>query len=139
MSLASSFIERIIKIMPLTVEINQTTRTVYSKFTGAINESELHAVVAHLAQRPDFDPAFSHIIDFSGVTLANVSTGFIRVLAQEKPLFHRNAKQVVVAPQSHIFALARMAQILRERLLPNIQVVRSLHEAYAILGMERTG
>jgi hypothetical protein len=125
--------------MPLTIEINTTARTVHSKFTGAINESEVHAVVEHLAQRPDFDPTFSHIIDFSAVSSASVSTNFIRVLAQEKPLFDREARQIVVAPQAHMFALARMAQILRERQLPNIQVVRSLHEACAILGIERPG
>jgi|SRR5262249_39907615 len=125
--------------MPLTIEIHTTARTVYSKFTGAINESEVHAVVEHLAQRADFDPTFSHVIDFSRVTTANVSTNFIRFLAQEKPLFDRDARQIVVAPQAHIFALARMAQILRERQLPNIQVVRSLHEACALLGIERLG
>lgn len=125
--------------MPLTIEINTTARTVYSKFTGAINESEVHAVGPHLAQRSDFDPTFSHIIDFSAVTSANVSTNFIRVLAQERPLFDREARQIIVAPQAHIFALSRMAQILRERQLPNIQVVRSLHEACAILGIERIG
>jgi hypothetical protein len=125
--------------MPLTIEINTSARTVCSRFTGAINESDVHAVVEHLAQRPEFDPTFSHIIDFSRVTAANVSTNFIKFLAQEKPLFDRNAKQIVVAPQAHIFALARMAQILRERQLPNIQVVRSTHEAWAILGIERLG
>ena len=125
--------------MSLTIEINTTARTVYSKFTGAINESEVYAVVPHLAQRSDFDPTFSHIIDFSAVTSASVSTNFIRVLAQERPLFDREARQIIVAPQAHIFALARMAQILRERQLPNIQVVRSLHEACAILGIERAG
>jgi hypothetical protein len=125
--------------MPLTIEINTSARTVHSKFSGAINESEMHAVVPHLAQRSDFDPTFSHIIDFSAVTTANVSTNFIRFLAQEKPLFHRDARQIVVAPQAHMFALARMAQILRERQLPNIQVVRSVHEACAVLGIERLG
>jgi hypothetical protein len=125
--------------MSLTIEINTTARTVYSKFTGAINESEVYAVVTHLAQRSDFDPTFSHIIDFSAVTGATVSTNFIKVLAQERPLFDREARQIIVAPQAHIFALARMAQILRERQLPNIQVVRSLHEACAILGIERAG
>jgi hypothetical protein len=125
--------------MPLTIEIDTTARIVHSQFTGGIDESEVHAVVSHLAQRPEFDPAFSHIIDFSGVTSADVSTNFIKVLAQERPLFDRDARQIVVAPQAHIFALARMAQILREGQLPNIQVVRSLHEACAILGIERLG
>ncbi len=137
MSFSVFFHERIIEAMPLTIEIYGTMRTVHSRFTGAINESEVLSLVPLLAQRPDFDPAFTHIIDFSGVTSADVSTSSIKVLAHEKPLFDRDAKQVVVAPQSHIFALARMAQILRERQLPNIQVVRSLHEACAILGIEQ--
>src|SRR5215470_10012839 len=111
--------------MSLTVEINTAAKNVYSKFAGVINESDVQSVLVRLAQLPDFNPTFSHIIDFSGVTAANVSINFVKVLAQEEPLFDRGAKQVVVAPQSHIFALARMAQILRERQLPNIQVVRS--------------
>jgi hypothetical protein len=40
--------------MLLTIEINTTARAVYSKFTGAINESEVHAVVQHLTQRPEY-------------------------------------------------------------------------------------
>jgi len=94
-------------------------------------------VAVELASRPDFDPAFSHIIDFRGVTAANISAEFLRSFAEETPLFHREAKQIAVAPQPHIFGLARMTQILREGLLPNIEVVRTIEEAYKLLGLEQ--
>jgi len=125
--------------MRVIVKINTSAKTVYSKFTGAITDSDMRSAVADLAKHPGFDPAFSHIIDFSGVTSASVSPNFIRALAHEKPLFHRDAKQVIVAPHPHMFALGRMAQILRERQLPNIRVVRSLSEAFAILGIKQAG
>jgi hypothetical protein len=125
--------------MPVIVEINTAARTVYSKFTGAITDSGMRSAVVDLARHPGFDPAFSHIIDFSGVTAASLSPNFIKALAHEKPLFNRDATQVIVAPHPHMFALGRMAQILRERQLPNIRVVHSLAEALAIIGIKQTG
>lgn len=123
--------------MPVTVKIDTSARTVFSSFVGVINEAEVRSVTVELAKRPDFDPAFSHIVDFSGVTAANVSTNFVRAFAREKPLFSRDAKQIIVATQPHFFALSRMLQILRETQLPNIEVVRSLREAYILLGLPR--
>jgi hypothetical protein len=122
--------------MPVTVEIDAAAKIVYSRFTGILNDAGFRAAVADLAKHPGFDTAFSHIIDFSGVSAYKISANFTRAFAQEKPLFKREAKQIIVAPQTHVFGMARMAQILRERQLPNIQVVRSLAEAYAILGVK---
>src|SRR5215472_9834292 len=77
---------RAIVAMRVIVKINTSAKTVYSKFTGAITDSDMRSAVADLAKHPGFDPAFSHIIDFSGVTSASVSPNFIRALAHEKPL-----------------------------------------------------
>lgn len=123
--------------MPVTVKIDTSARTVFSTFVGVTNEAEVRSVTLELAKRPDFDPGFSHIIDFSGVTAASVSTNFVRAFAREKPLFGRDARQIIVATQPHFFALSRMLQILREAQLPNIEVVRSLQEAYILLGLPR--
>ena len=123
--------------MPVTIKIDTSARTVFSTFVGVINEAEVRSVPVELVKRPDFDPAFSHIIDFSGVTAASVSTNFVRAFAREKPLFRRDARQIIVATQPHFFALSRMLQILREAQLPNIEVVRSLQEAYILLGLPR--
>jgi hypothetical protein len=125
--------------MPVIIEINTAAKLVRSIFTGEMTEGDFLSAVAQLSTEPGFDPDFTHIIDFSAVTAANVSTAFVTSFAREKPLFNRTARQVVVAPQNSIFGLARMVQMLREQQLPNIDVVRSLPEAYEILGIEQAG
>lgn len=119
--------------MPVTVEISPAARLVLTTFTGPASEADMRSVTALILQNPEFDPSFSHIINLGGVTVANVSTNFLRTLAQQKPVFHRDARQLIVAPQSHLFGLARMTQMLREQLLPNIQVVQTMEEAYSLV------
>ena len=116
--------------MPATIQIDPSARLVISTFTDEISEADVESVRHSLVNDPRFDPAFSHIIDFSKVTEVRVSSEFIRAFAKREPLFSVQAKQVVVAVQDFIFGLARMAQILREGQLPNVEVVRSLPEAY---------
>lgn len=123
--------------MPIILEIDRANKVIFSTFTGEINEAEVLASVESMPTEPGFDPAFSHILDLSQVTGVRVSTAFIREFAERPPIFNRGAKQVIVAPQTHIFGLARMAQILRERQLPNIEVVRSLRSACEILKIQR--
>jgi hypothetical protein len=44
---------------------------------------------------------------------------------------------VVVAPQDHIFGLARMAEALAEKTKPNAVVVRTMDEARKILRLKK--
>ena len=125
--------------MPVTFEIKPSLRTIFSRFHGVATEDDLISEAIELSQHADFNPAFSHIIDFSAATSTTLSPAFLRSFAQEKSLFSRDAKQVVVAPQPHIFGLARMVQMLREARSPNIEVVRSMNEAHALLGIQRVG
>lgn len=125
--------------MPVTIEINASVKAVFTTFAGEIGGDDLRSARVELANRPDFDPAFSHIIDFHGVTKANVSTEFLRDFAEEKSIFRRDAKQIIVAPAPHIFGLSRMTQILMQGQSPNIKVVRSLAEACSALGIKQAG
>lgn len=125
--------------MPVTFEIKPSVRIIFSSFHGVATEDDLTSVSIALSKHADFNPTFSHIIDFSAATSTTLSPAFLRSFAQEKSLFSREAKQVVVAPQPHIFGLARMVQMLREAQAPNIEVVRSMSEAYAVLGIQQAG
>jgi len=125
--------------MPVTFEIKPSLQTIFSTFHGVATEDDLISEAIALSKHVDFNPAFSHIIDFSAATSTTLSPAFLRSFAQEKSLFSRDAKQVVVAPQPHIFGLARMVQMLREARSPNIEVVRSMNEACALLGIQRVG
>lgn len=122
--------------MPILIRIDGFRRLVFSTFLGEINESDFKTAVAQLPHEPGFDPTFSHIIDFSGVTAANVSTEFVKNLARQQSVFSLAVVQVIVAPQSYIFGLARIAQILREQQFRRVEVVQSLGEAYEILGLK---
>ena len=119
--------------MPIVVQIDPAVKVIVSTFTGEINENDFRTAVAELPKRSGFDPTFSHIIDFSGVTAANISSEFVRNFARGPSAFSLNAAQIVVAPQNHIFGLVRMAQILRAPESGVFEVVHSLAEAWEIL------
>ncbi|HZU32680.1 MAG TPA: hypothetical protein VFB79_16295 [Candidatus Angelobacter sp.] len=121
--------------MQANVEINTALKLVVSKFVGETNESDMDTLVETMPSLPNFDPAFAHIIDFTDVTFFNISTSFLQNLATRRPVFSPAARQIVVAPQTYIYGLSRMTQIMREPLLPNVAVVKSIEEAYSLLGI----
>jgi hypothetical protein len=81
-------------------------------------------------------PPCRAILDFSGVTDFEVSSEAIRQVAAAPPAIPAGYMRVLVIPQIFIYGLARMFQILGEKSRPELQVVRSLDEAYHLLGVE---
>ena len=80
-------------------------------------------------------PPCRGIIDFSGATTFDVSNETIRRLANLPPVFGGTSPGIIVASQDILFGMARMFSILGERTRPNMQVVRTIEEAYEILGI----
>jgi hypothetical protein len=60
---------------------------------------------------PDFDPSFSLILDFSGVTAGTLSTSAIQEFSQRESILSPTSMHVVIAPQDHMFGAARLAQV----------------------------
>jgi len=121
----------------LTIDAKQ--RLVISTFYGEINDAEVLSVASQACSHPDFDPSFSEIADFSGVTAGTLSTSAIQDLSQRESILSPASMHVAVAPQGHIFGVFRMAQVLAERTRPNTAVVRTIDEARKFLGLETTG
>jgi len=73
------------------------------------------------------------IDDYSGVTEFAVSTRTIQMLAENSgsSVFK---ELVIVAPQVHIYGLARMFSILTEA-TRTVHAVRTMEEAYSLLGV----
>jgi len=120
----------------LTVDARQ--KLVISTFYGEINDADILSVASRVRSHPDFDPSFSEIADFSGVTGGTLSTPAIEELSRRESILSLTSKHVAVAPQSHIYGVFRMAQMLGERTRPNTAVVRTIHEARKFLGLEQT-
>jgi hypothetical protein len=77
------------------------------------------------------------ILDGSSVTNVALSSDLIRQFAQREPvseLFGR--PRVFVVPRTEVFGLARMFQISGESKQPYLHVVRTMDQAYALLGIQ---
>jgi len=81
-------------------------------------------------------PPCRGILDLSRVTDFEVSSDAIRQVAAAPLALPGGYMRVLVIPQIFIYGLARMFQILGEKTRPELQVVRTMDEAYCLLGVE---
>jgi len=79
-------------------------------------------------------PACRSIVDLSGITQLDVSTSTIARLARSHA--PDLPARVFVAPKDVVYGTTRMFQVLSENTRKNVHVVRSLAEAYKLLGID---
>jgi len=117
--------------------IDVKQRLVVSTFAGENSEEEIIGLASLIRADPGFDPSFAEIIDCRAVSVTRISTAFIRELSRRPNIFNPTAMHVIVAPQDHVFGLARMGQVFAEQTIPNIVVVRTMDEAYNVLNLAK--
>jgi hypothetical protein len=80
------------------------------------------------------------IVDLSSVTEVALSAAFLREIAKQEPaMVDATRPRIIVAPTAVVFGLARMFQMLGESTRPLLEVVRTLDEALAALGIQSPG
>jgi hypothetical protein len=122
--------------VPYQFEFDETNRILRCRFDGRVTDEDLkesyRLAAEYMAQT---DPRAA-ITDLSAVTSFEVSPETIRELAKSAPLPDPNRPRCIVAPSSNVFGMARMFEIEGEVTRPNLHVVRTLEEAWAILGVQ---
>ncbi len=103
--------------------------TLEGPLTGAVLLELFAAASKYMASRP---PCRA-ILDLSQVTEFEVAGNAIRQVAAAPPAVPAGYMRVVVVPQTFIYGLVRMFQILGEKTRPELQVVRTLDEAYRLM------
>jgi hypothetical protein len=78
----------------------------------------------------------SGIIDFSQVTSFQISAETIKRVADSKPVFPTELPRVIVAPADHVYGMARMFAALSSDTRTNVEAVRTMEEAYKLLGIK---
>ena len=78
---------------------------------------------------------YAGIWDLSGVKNTTESTDQIRERAAMDPAIPAGRTRVVVAREPVIYGLSRMLQLMRDSMGGQLQVVHTLEEAYAIVGV----
>jgi len=113
---------------------NQETKIRLIRVAGRLTDESLAAL--YKTSRGYSVASFS-IVDFSAVTEFAVSSEFIRYLAVQKPATaDTTSLSCIVAPQTHVFGLCRMFQILGEGKLPLLEIVHTLDEAFVAMGIK---
>lgn len=98
--------------MPADYRIDAAKRRVFSEGIGHLVYDDLKGHMNRLSRDPKFDPTFSQLLDFRGVTTLELKADDIITLAAFR-VFSPESKRAFVAPDPVKFGLARMYEAYR--------------------------
>jgi hypothetical protein len=120
----------------IVVDFDAKNNVLRASLEGRMTGALLLELYAGATKYIESHPPCRGILDFSGVTEFEVSSEAIKKVAASPPALPAGYMRVLVIPQIFIYGLARMFQILGEKSRPELQVVRTMDEAYHLLGIE---
>jgi hypothetical protein len=126
--------------MAFVFDFDPAHRVLRSTFSGKVSDEDLlnHQRVGALLVS-SLGPRFA-IIDLSAADPFEATVDGMRALAKLPPAMpQRERPRVIIAPSDHAFGMARIFEIEGEATRPNLHVVRSVKEAWAIFGVEMEG
>ena len=124
------------RTMPYAFDFDLTNGILRGRLSGRVTEEVM---------RDFFQVAFQHalrthpsagVVDLSEVTSFEVSPETIRQLAKSTPVLtdpEVHVHRIVIAPTPDLFGMMRMFAMQGEQTRPNLHVVRTEKEAWAIL------
>lgn len=122
--------------MPVFYKIDKERKLVLTSGSGDVTCDEMLDHQARLANDSDFDPGFSQFIDTTEPKSIDFTPDCIRRLAR-KNLFSPSSRRAILAEKDHLYAHARMFEILREfEGELGIRVFRTREEALEWLALE---
>jgi hypothetical protein len=120
--------------MPFNSIVDAGRQLVITTGTGDLTGDEGLACCVQLKNRPDFNPAFDQLLDFTQARRFDATTAQLRIIAAE-PLFSVTSRRAIVASNPTIFGMARMFESYRgvSGVGENVMVFREMQEALAWL------
>ncbi len=120
--------------MPFTFDFDLAKGILRCRLTGRVTDEEFKEFFRIGAERALSTHPSAGVIDLSEVDSFQVSTQTIEELAGTAPvLFGPRFRRIVIAPAPKIFGMMRMFEMKGEELRPNLHIVHSEKEAWAIL------
>lgn len=123
--------------MPFHFEFDAAHGILQGRFEGLVRDESLRQYYQLARKHGVRLQARGGITDFSALTSFEASAQTLRQLAHlASALPDPTRPWVLVAPANHVFGLSRMFQSIAEATRPSLRVVRTLEEAYALLGVQ---
>lgn len=119
-------------------EFDSTHRILRGNLIGRVTDEDLTTFYRMTAEYVAATDPRAAVTDFSAVTTFEVTAETIRMLAKSPPAMPQKSRpRVIVAPSDHVFGMARMFEFEGEVTRPNLHVVRTLDQAWAILVVQQ--
>jgi|SRR5208337_2570638 len=122
--------------MAFVLEFDARNGILRVRLEGRVTDAILLDCYGTTAKYVASHPPCRGIVDVSAVTKFDVSSTAIRQLTKIPPAFPAASMRIFVAPQPHVFGMARMFQMLSEESRPHLHIVHTLDEAYSLLEVE---
>jgi hypothetical protein len=118
-------------------DFDSTHRIIRCRFEDRVNDQVLKEYYGIAAKYSALHAPCAGILDMSVVTSIDVSHRTIRELANLPPTIRDPASpRFIIAPSPRIFGMARMFELQGQDTRPNLHVVHSEKEVWAILGVQ---
>ena len=122
--------------LPYPFDFDLTNGILRCRLNGRVTNEVLRDFFRTGAQHAIRTHPTAGVLDLSEVASFEVSTGLIESLAKLPPVLpNPDLRRVVIAPSPEIFGMMRMFEIAAEQQRPNIHVVHTEREAWAILSV----
>ncbi|MGA8214664.1 MAG: hypothetical protein WB799_13800 [Candidatus Sulfotelmatobacter sp.] len=118
-------------------EFDPANKVLLVRVEGRLTDELLEETHGAIRTQSIATDARAGIFDFSLVTEVALSTAFVSELAKREPaMVDPTRPRIIVAPGAVAFGLSRMFQMLGESTRPLLEVVRTMDEALAALGIQ---
>jgi hypothetical protein len=122
--------------MPYHFEFDPEHRVLLVILEGDVEDSEMQRINNDIRARvSELNPS-AGISDFSRVTTFNVTAHVMRMAALQPSPYPEETPRYIVAPRDELFGMARMYELIANRPLDKLKVVRSRKDALAALGVK---
>jgi hypothetical protein len=122
--------------MSLQFDFDLTHKVIRARVDGIVTDESLKKYYASMSRYGRLSPTFSGICDMSGVSFLAISSDTMRALAKLPPAVpDPDIPRCIVAGSPAMFGMARMFELEAGETRPNLHVVRTEREAFAILGI----
>lgn len=120
--------------MPHSFDFDWKHRILRTRFYGRVTDEELKKYYRSLYQNFFRLQPTAGVACLSETTVFDVSAEAVRELANSAPALHDPTRhRIIVAPSPELYRMARTFQMWAKTARPNLHVVRTEQEAWAIL------
>jgi hypothetical protein len=121
--------------MDYVIDLDPVHRVLRGTVTSAFTDegcTDLYWTIERIASQGG---PYAGILDLSQAPAFPISARTLRVLSTTDPALPVGRLRVIVATEPVAYGLARMFELMRDSMGGELQVVRSLEEAYDLLGV----